>query len=184
MHRQISLCSVRDGAASRGRLGMMRRYGLLVLAMNLAILVSPAFGQAAPPVPGVKSGILSCRLSPTIGFIVGSVQTISCVFTAPDPYPREAYIGTISTFGVDIGVVAGGQLAWAVFSPTAGPLRDALAGTYVGGSGDVDVGVGVGANVLFGGSGRSIALQPISVEGEVGLSLQLGISTMTLRPAS
>ncbi len=42
------------------------------------------------------------------------------------------------------------------------------------------VGVGVGSNMLFGGSGRSIALQPLSVEGSVGINLSLGVSGFTL----
>jgi integrase len=38
------------------------------------------------------------------------------------------------------------------------------------------------ANVLFGGSGRSIALQPLSVQGQTGLDLTLGVSGLELRP--
>ena len=64
-------------------------------------------------------------------------------------------------------------MAWGVFAPTAGPGRGALAGTYVGASGAIGVGVGVGANLLFGGTGRSIALQPLSVEGSVGINLSI-----------
>ena len=33
------------------------------------------------------------------------------------------------------------------------------------------VGVGLGANVLVGGSGNSIALQPVSIEGTTGLNV-------------
>ena len=47
-------------------------------------------------------------------------------------------------------------------------------------SGDIAVGVGVGANVLFGGSNRTIALQPLSVEGQAGLNVSLGVSGLTL----
>src|SRR6478735_8970545 len=61
-----------------------------------------------------------------------------------------------------------------------GPERGALAGTYVGASGAIGVGVGVGANLLFGGTGRSIALQPLSVEGSIGINLSLGVSSLTL----
>lgn len=70
-------------------------------------------------------------------------------------------------------------LAWQVYAPTAGPLNGALAGTYVGPSGEI--GVGVGANILFGGSGRSYALQPVSLSGEVALNVSVGISTIELR---
>jgi hypothetical protein len=56
-----------------------------------------------------------------------------------------------------------------------------LAGTYVGGSGSASLGVGLGANALIGGSHRSIALQPLSVEGQVGVNLALGVAGLTLR---
>ncbi|WP_375789795.1 DUF992 domain-containing protein [Bradyrhizobium sp. Pha-3] len=39
-----------------------------------------------------------------------------------------------------------------------------MAGTYVGASGDLALGLGVGANVLVGGSNRSFGLQPVPVE--------------------
>jgi hypothetical protein len=93
------------------------------------------------------------------------------------------YVGVMTNIGIDIGVVAGGALAWAVLSPTAGPPAGALAGAYVGASGEATVGLGVGANVLIGGSARSIALQPVSVEGTAGLNFQLGLSNLELRPA-
>ena len=94
--------------------------------------------------------------------------------------PPEAYVGVMGTIGLDVGITAGGVMAWGVLAPTAGPKRGALAGTYVGASGAIGVGVGVGANLLFGGTGRSIALQPLSVEGSVGINLSLGVSSLTL----
>jgi hypothetical protein len=38
-----------------------------------------------------------------------------------------------------------------------------LSPEYVGASGDVGIGLGAGANVLIGGSARTVALQPISL---------------------
>jgi hypothetical protein len=90
----------------------------------------------------------------------------------------------MGSIGLDLGITAGGAMAWGVFAPSAGPMRGRLAGTYAGVSGSIGVGVGVGANVLFGGSHRSIALQPLSVEGSVGVNLSLGVSSLTLTPAS
>jgi len=52
---------------------------------------------------------------------------------------------------------------------------------YVGASGDVALGLGVGANVLVGGSNRRFALQPVSVEGSVALDVTLGLSALQLR---
>ena len=71
-------------------------------------------------------------------------------------------------------------MAWAVVTPNEGPMRGKLAGKYVGASGAIGLGVGVGANVLVGGSNRSISLQPLSVEGTVGINLSLGVSALTL----
>ena len=129
---------------------------------------------------GTNVGTLTCKMSPSIGFIIGSRQRMACRFQPSGPFPPEAYTGVIGTLGLDIGVTAGGVLAWGVFAPTNGPMRGALAGTYVGATGSVGVGVGVGANVLFGGSHRSIALQPLSVQASVGVNLSLGVSRLTL----
>ena len=59
-------------------------------------------------------------------------------------------------------------------------MRGALAGSYAGPSGAIGVGVGAGANILYGGSARTITLQPLSVSGSVGLNLALGVAGLTL----
>ncbi len=129
---------------------MLRALIALVL-VALAAVVSPARAQTPPT---TSAGTLTCQMAPSIGLIFGSRQRMACRFAANGPYP--------------------------VLAPTAGPMRGKLAGTYVGASGAVGVGVGVGANLLFGGSNRSIALQPLSVEGSVGINLSLGVSSLTL----
>jgi Protein of unknown function (DUF992) len=83
--------------------------------------------------------------------------------------------------GLNIGISTGGVFGWAVFAPTTGITEGALAGEYVGASGDISLGVGGGANILLGGSGRTIALQPLSLEGAVGLDVALGVSALKLR---
>jgi hypothetical protein len=40
--------------------------------------------------------------------------------------------------------------------------------------------VGLGANVLVGGSNWTIALQPVSVQGQVGLNLAVGFAELQL----
>lgn len=106
---------------------------------------------------------------------------MSCVFQPDGGYPPERYAGVLGKIGLDIGISAGGVMAWGVYAPTSGPMHGALAGTYGGASGAIGVGVGVGANVLFGGSGNTISLQPISLQGTVSLNLALGVSALTLR---
>jgi hypothetical protein len=153
-------------------------------AIAVLTVIATSMGPVEAQQGRVKVGTLSCRLAPSVGYIVGSRQRLRCQFNAEVPRPPEFYAGAISTAGLDVGVKSGGAMLWAVFAPVNGYYRGALAGTYGGVSGDVAVGVGLGANVLVGGSRRSIALQPLSVEGNVGVDLTLGVSQLRLRPVS
>jgi len=45
------------------------------------------------------------------------------------------------------------------------------------------VGVGASANVLLGGLGRSVALQPLSFQGNEGLNVAAGIGQISLKLA-
>jgi Protein of unknown function (DUF992) len=138
---------------------------------------------AVPVADGVKAGLLACQISPSVGFIVGSFQSMSCRFTPDSGAPPESYTGTINRLGLDIGVTGGRRLAWAVYAPTRGLAPGGLAGAYVGASGDASLGVGVGANFLLGGSNNTVALQPFSIENQFGVSLALGIANLQLSPA-
>ncbi len=158
---------------------------LLALLATSFVFACPAVSSAQMPPPpgvaGVNTGLLSCNLSPTIGLIIGSLQTMNCIYKPAGPCPPESCTGMFVTLGVDIGLTLAQGLAWQVYAPTAGPLNGALAGTYVGPSGEIGVGVGVGANVMFGGNGRAYALQPVSLSGEVALNVSVGVSTIELR---
>jgi hypothetical protein len=127
-----------------------------------------------------KVGVLTCKTSASLGLIVGSRQKLRCHFTRDSGGAEEYYTGRINRLGLDLGVKAGGVMAWAVIAPTDGVSHRALIGKYVGASGDVSVGLGAGANVLIGGSHRSIALQPVSVSGNVGVNLALGVAGLRL----
>ena len=158
---------------------MLKHRITLVLGALAMAWVSPAIAQAPQ---GTAAGTLTCQLAPSIGLLIGSQQRMACRFVPNGAYPPEAYLGVMNSLGLDIGITAGGVMAWGVITPNAGPMRGKLAGKYVGASGDVAVGLGVGANVLVGGSGRTIALQPVSLEGSVGLDVSLGVSSLQLRP--
>jgi hypothetical protein len=150
----------------------------LALCATLVALTGPASAQTPT---WTQTGMLSCKLNPSIGFIIVGHQSMECRFVPSMPAPLQFYEGALNTVGIDIGVIGGGALAWGVLAPVAGVPAGALAGTYVGASGDVALGVGVGANVLVGGSNRSFALQPVSVEGSVALDVTLGLSALQLR---
>jgi hypothetical protein len=99
------------------------------------------------------------------------------------PGPQHVYSGSISKFGLDIGATGGGVMVWAVFTDSIAPSGPGiLAGDYFGATGQVTVAAGLGANVLIGGSSRTVALQPVSVDSSVGLNLAVGVAELHLRP--
>jgi len=104
-----------------------------------------------------------------------------CVFVASATGQQYVYTGTIRRLGIDIGVTRGGTLFWAVFARNSQIGRGTLRGSYVGASANVALGLGLGAKVLIGGSRRTITLQPLSVEGQIGVNLALGVARLTLR---
>ena len=127
----------------------------------------------------VKTGYLTCHEAGGWGFIVGSSHSIHCTYTS-NKHRTEYYTGSISKFGADIGYLQSAVILWAVAAPTTDLGTGALAGSYGGVQASVALGVGGGANVLVGGFHKSIALQPISVEGQNGLNVAAGIEGMSL----
>lgn len=73
--------------------------------------------------------------------------------------------------------------SWAVVAPISDVRAGALEGNYAGATASATVGVGPGANVLIGGLDKSIALQPVSVEGNEGLNVAAGIGAISLKSA-
>lgn len=131
----------------------------------------------------VQAGTLDCDVSGGLGVILGSQKRMTCQFLPADAAsPREVYFGTITKFGLDIGATRGGRMVWAVYAPTNRPFA-ALRGDYSGASAEATVVAGLGANVLVGGSNRTVALQPVSVQGQSGLNLAVGVTELQLRPA-
>jgi hypothetical protein len=129
-----------------------------------------------------KVGTLTCDISGGIGLIIASKKDVTCMFTPGERGPREVYVGAISMFGLDIGATTGGEMVWAVYAPTNRRFG-ALAGHYGGATAEATVGAGLGANVLVGGSNRTVALQPVSIQGQAGLNVAAGVAGLDLRPA-
>ena len=73
------------------------------------------------------------------------------------------------------------MLIWGVFAPSASLAPGGLSGNYLGATRSATVGIGAGANVLVGGSDRTISLQPLSIEGNTGLNVAAGIGAISLR---
>ncbi|HEY1542673.1 MAG TPA: DUF992 domain-containing protein [Xanthobacteraceae bacterium] len=146
----------------------------ITAAVALAALAGTAQAQDR-----VQAGSLTCDVSAGIGLIIGSQRNVSCTFTPSTPGPIEYYTGTISKLGIDVGVTTGGVMVWAVYAPT-NRRRGALAGNYAGAAAEASVVAGLGANALVGGSDRAVALQPFSVQGQVGLNIAAGVAGLSL----
>jgi hypothetical protein len=159
----------------------MRRFLLLAAAAATMLAGSIAGVYAQQPVPRVQVGVLECRGAASIGFIVGSVTNLGCVLRA-DGMPEDRYIATIRKVGLDLGITQESALAWGVFAPSAQLGPGGLSGNYAGAQGSATLGVGLGGNVLVGGSANSIALQPLSLQGQVGVSVAAGLESLELRP--
>lgn len=151
-----------------------------MLKAGLAAIAMMAFAPMASADNGVNVGTLTCHVDGGWGRVVASSRDMSCVF-APIEGPQQRYRGSLSRYGIDLGYTSDATLVWGVFAPTRGVRSGALEGDYGGASAQATVGLGLGANVLVGGFDRSIALQPVSVEGNSGLAVAAGVGVITLR---
>jgi hypothetical protein len=149
-----------------------------VAALMLLICVgtSPAAAQKR-----LQAGNLTCRLGPSVGLILGSRQRMRCRFVSATDHRIDLYFGSVTRFGLDLGITVGGVMVWSVLARTRRLGRGALAGHFVGASGDASFGLGIGAKALIGGSRRTVMLQPLSLSGRVGVNLAAGVAGLTLR---
>lgn len=143
----------------------------LPAALMAALALSPAQAQT-------RLGTLECNVAGGVGFVITSSKALSCAYTGTDGLV-EKYTGTISKFGLNVGITGPGKMVWGVFAP-AKFTPGALQGNYIGASASVTTGVGLGANALVGGLNRSISLQPLSVQVQSGVDLSAGVGAMEL----
>jgi hypothetical protein len=162
---------------SAGDFFMRRSFMLAGAAAVLVASIAGAHAQQSM----VQVGVLECRGGASIGFIVGSVTNLGCVLRIAG-LPEDRYVATIRKVGVDLGITQETALAWAVYAPVAQLGPGDLSGDYAGAQGSASIGVGAGGNVLVGGSANSIALQPLSLQGQVGLNVAAGLESLELRP--
>jgi hypothetical protein len=133
-------------------------------------LATPAAAQG-----GVNVGNLSCSVSSGWGFVFGSSRGLNCTFAGMGG--RTSLRGHLEV-RVDIGYTQGGvpdlDRDRADRQSGTGRSRRQLRRTTA----SATVGA-VGANALIGGSGNTIALQPLSISGNTGLNVAGGIGAIT-----
>ncbi len=129
-----------------------------------------------------KVGTLTCDISGGIGMIIASKKAVTCMFTPSAAGPREVYTGSISKFGLDVGATSGGEMVWTVFAPSNKEIRRARR----------HITAAPAPKRQWCRSrrqrpdrrfDRTVTLQPVSVQGQTGLNLAVGVSGLELRPA-
>jgi Protein of unknown function (DUF992) len=154
----------------------MKKLGMTIGAALLAAGIMAAPANAA----GVKVGVLTCDVESGWGYIIGSQKDLNCAFKSINGDVAH-YTGDITKLGIDVGYTKGGVMIWDVVAPSKDMKADALEGMYGGLTAGATAVVGGNLNVLVGGLDKSIALQPISVEGNSGLSITAAVGAMQLR---
>lgn len=167
-----------------------------------AVLAVAAFGLAGPavaadvghpevtisrgryePVPGFQVGTLRCDIPGGVGYVVGSRREVACEYRpTAGRNAVDLYLGHINKIGVDLGATGPSVMAWVVIAHSTDLGPGDLAGKYRGASATVAALIGGGANLLVGGSDVTVSLQPLSFEGQTGLSVAAGYSSLTLDP--
>jgi hypothetical protein len=127
-----------------------------------------------------QAGTLTCKGGEGVGLILGSKKHYDCVFK-PVKGPSEDYEGSVTQVGLDLGFTSKVTIVWAVFTSSNDLGPKALVGDYVGANADASIGVGVGTKILVGGSKNTVSLQPLSVQGQTGLNIAVGVADLSLR---
>jgi len=149
---------------------------ILLTALSICLAGSNAQAQSKAAV-----GNLTCTGGAGIGLILGSKKTYRCSFKPIDGGAVQSYSATVTKIGVDIGITGNSVIVWSVLAAGPQVRQGFLAGEYAGVAADVAIGVGGGAKVLVGGSSKSVVLQPLSIQGQTGVNLAVGISGMKIQ---
>lgn len=153
---------------------MHRLLATIGVSALISIVALPAHAER------FRVGRLMCTSTPRVGWVIGSAQDLNCAFRASNSRRQYSYEGRIRRVGLDLGMTSGAVLSWNVFARSSRIGPSTLRGSYVGASGNIAFGIGLGANLLIGGSRRTIILQPLSIETSIGLNLAASVTSLTL----
>ena len=158
---------------------LLRR--LLVTSLAVSLLL-PSISLAQADTAKVRVGTLTCKGKGRIGWIIGSQEKLACIFESSGKGPKRNLVGTVTNFGLDVGIKGASVMVWGVLGSTTSLPSDALYGRFAGVAADASLGLGAGAKVLVGGNNKSIVLQPLSVQGQTGINVAIGVTGLRLDP--
>jgi hypothetical protein len=165
---------------------MLKLHGVGLMPVLSAFLasavLSPAVSVAEDRPAKVRTGTLTCKGQGRIGLLIGSREKLACTYVPSGNRPKRQLVGTVTNVGLDIGVKGPSVMVWGVLGSTTALPSEALRGRFVGAAADASLGLGAGAKVLVGGNSNSVVLQPLSVQGQTGVNLAVGVTGLRLDP--
>ncbi|HYD15279.1 MAG TPA: DUF992 domain-containing protein [Hyphomicrobium sp.] len=168
------------GPGVPGKIGssIVKTSGITFAALAaLSLFAStPVLAQAK-----IRAGTLTCEGGAGIGLVLGSKKSYACSYKSASGRYNTEYSASITKIGLDIGVTGESVIVWTVLASTEEDVQRGLRGNYAGATADASLGIGGGAKVLVGGSNNSIVLQPVSVQGQTGVNLAVGVAELSIR---
>jgi hypothetical protein len=166
--------------ASQSMIGraVLKTSGITFVALAAMSLFAsaPALAQAK-----IRAGTLTCHGGAGIGLVLGSKKNYECTYTSASGRHNDQYTASITKIGLDIGVTGESVIVWTVLASTEEDAQRSLRGNYAGATADASIGIGGGAKVLVGGSNNAVVLQPLSVQGQTGVNLAVGVAELSIR---
>ena len=153
---------------------MTYQFSAIAAALLSGLAVAPTAALAGPV------GTLFCNVSGGAGFVITSSKALNCEYTPANGAPGQHYVGTINSYGLQLGASGPGKLTWDVATAGGAVGPGSLAGSFKGASASASAGAGIGTNALFGGAEGGLTLQPLSVQTETGVNVAAGVTEMTL----
>src|SRR4029079_18864800 len=89
----------------------------LALLLSFLLMENAVHAQSSTS----RAGMLTCRTAPSLGLLIGSTQKLACKYKDNGGWTQD-YFGRMNRIGLDIGVTAGGIMAWGVIGST-GAIR-------------------------------------------------------------
>lgn len=131
----------------------------------------------------MKLGELNCTVDSTDKSLFKIHLVMSCDYGDVDGSNAGKFQAELDRPGLKLGSNNVTTKTWIV-NAIGDPFDPKIAGTYVRANAGASVGAGGGVNYLTGGFNGKISIQPFSVEGKIGLGLELSGQKLELKAAA
>ena len=157
-----------------------------IRALSLAALAAvmpcrPGGTRQAPARRATQIGTLACDVSGGVGMIVTSKKAMVCTFTNVARRVARSMRARSASSASTSARRPAARCVWTVFAPTVAPCAARSRANMPAPRPRRPSSAGSARTCCVGGSNRSIALQPVSVGGQAGLNLAVGVADLQLR---